>query len=115
MHLIKVLAIQNDHYAPLDEVRPQIAMRLREHAAEEKYRAKIRELDELAFESPDELTHLSETSGLPIQHVADVTQQTGPAPFDAPALRNAAFADEVLHAGSTVALSRSTRLLMSFG
>jgi peptidyl-prolyl cis-trans isomerase D len=99
VHLIKVLAIQNDQYAKLDEVRPQIISRLREQAADEKYRAKIRELDELAFESPDELAHLSETSGLPIQHVVAVTQSTGPAPFEAPALRAAAFGDEVISRG----------------
>ncbi len=95
MHLIKVLSVQSDEYAPLEEVRPQIAARLREQAADEKYRAKILELDTLAFESPDELTHLAETSGLKIQSVTGVTQDTGSAPFDAAALRTAAFADDV--------------------
>ena len=80
-------------------MRPQIVVRLREQAAEEKYRAKIRELDELAFETPDELTHVSETSGLPVQHVINVTQTAGAAPFDAPALRTAAFSDEVIGRG----------------
>ncbi len=64
VHLIKVLSIQNEDYASLAEVRPQITARLREQAADEKYRTKIRELDELAFEAPDELNHLAETSGL---------------------------------------------------
>ena len=99
VHLVKVLAIQNDQYAKLEQVRPQIIQHLREQAAEEKYRAKIRELDELAFESPDELTHLAETSGLPVQHAVNVTQTNGPAPFDAATLRTAAFADEVLSRG----------------
>lgn len=99
VHLIKVLAIQNDQYPPLDQVRPQIVARLREQAAEEKYRAKIRELDELAFETPDDLTHVSEASGLAVQHVANVTQTAGAAPFDAPTLRAAAFGDEVISRG----------------
>jgi peptidyl-prolyl cis-trans isomerase D len=99
VHLIKVLAVQNDQYPPLAQVRPQIVTRLREQAAEEKYRAKIRELDELAFETPDELAHVSEASGLPVQHVTNVTQTTGTAPFDAPALRTAAFGDEVISRG----------------
>jgi peptidyl-prolyl cis-trans isomerase D len=99
MHLIKVLSIQSDQYAPLAEVRPQIVARLREQAADEKYRTKIRELDELAFESPDELTHLAETSGLAIQHVTGVTQDAGVAPFDSAALRSAAFADDVIARG----------------
>ncbi len=99
VHLIKVLAIQNDAYATLDEVRPQIVARLREQAADEKYRTKIRELDELAFESPDELAHLSDTSGMPIQHVVGVTANAGPAPFDLPALRTGAFSDDVVSRG----------------
>jgi peptidyl-prolyl cis-trans isomerase D len=99
VHLIKVLSVQTDQYAPLAEVRPQIAARLREQAADEKYRAKVRELDELAFESPDELTHLAETSGLQIQHVSGVTQDAGPPPFDAAALRGGAFADDVVSRG----------------
>lgn len=99
MHLIKVLSVQSDAYAPLDEVRPQIAARLREQAADEKYRAKILELDTLAFESPDELTHLAETSGLKIQSVTGVTHDAGSPPFDTNALRTAAFADDVLARG----------------
>lgn len=99
VHLIKVLSIQNDGYAPIAEVRPQIMARLREQAADEKYRTKIRELDELAFESPDELTHLAESSGLHIQHVTGVTQDAGPAPFDAEALRTGAFSDDVVSRG----------------
>ena len=99
VHLIKVLSIQNEDYAPLAEVRPQITARLREQAADEKYRTKIRELDELAFEAPDELTHLAETSGLQIQQVTGVTQDAAPAPFDADALRAGAFSDDVVSRG----------------
>ncbi len=99
VHLIKVLSVQSDQYAPLSEVRPQIVARLSEQAADEKYRTKIRELDELAFESPDELTHLAETSGLQIQHVTGVTQDAGPAPFDSATLRTGAFADDVVARG----------------
>ena len=99
VHLIKVLAIQNDQYPKLDELRTQIVNRLSAQAAEEKYRAKIRELDELAFESPDELSHLADASGLPIQHVTGITQNVGAAPFDVAALRSGAFGDEVLSKG----------------
>ena len=99
VHLIKVLSIQNEDYAPLAEVRPQITARLREQATDEKYRTKIRELDELAFEAPDELIHLAETSGLKIQHVTGVTQDAAPAPFDADALRAGAFSDDVMSRG----------------
>ena len=98
-HLIKVLAVKEDHYPKLDEVRPQIVEGLREDAAEEKYRAKIRDLDELAFESSDGLTQLAKTSDLQIKQAADVTRSAGPAPFDAPALRKAAFSDDVLTKG----------------
>ncbi len=98
-HLIKVLAIKDDQYPKLDEVRPKIVERLREDAAEEKYRAKVRDLDELAFESPDALTQISKTAELPIRHATGVTTNAGPAPFDAPELRKAAFGDDVIAKG----------------
>ena len=99
VHLIKLLAIQADVYASLDSLRPQIIARLREQAAEEKFRVKVRELDELAFETPDELTHLAEVTGLPIQQIAGVTQTSGLAPFDVAALRTAAFSEDVVSKG----------------
>jgi peptidyl-prolyl cis-trans isomerase D len=45
------------------------------------------------------LTHLSETSGLPVQRVVGVTRNAGTAPFDAAALRVGAFDDEVISRG----------------
>lgn len=99
LHLIKVIAIETDRFPSLDEMRPQIVTRLREGAAEEKFRVKLRELDELAFETPDELQHVSEATGLTIQHVKGVTANEGAAPFDAPALRTAAFAEDVITKG----------------
>ncbi len=99
VHLIKVIAIENDPFPALDEMRPQIVTRLREGGAEEKFRTKLRELDELAFEMPDGLKHVSEVTGLEIQHVKDVTATEGAAPFDVPALRTAAFVDDVVTKG----------------
>jgi peptidyl-prolyl cis-trans isomerase D len=99
VHLIKVVAIRGDQYPPIEQVRDQIAADLREQAAEEKYRAKINELDQLAFETPEDLTHVSEVSQLPIKTVIGVTQATGAAPFDAQSLRTAAFGDDVLARG----------------
>jgi len=99
VHLIKVVAIRGDQYPPIEKMRDQIATELREQAADEKYRAKITELDQLAFETPDDLTHLSEVSQLPVQVAIGVTQAHGPAPFDVQSLRNAAFGDDVLARG----------------
>jgi len=99
VHLIKVVAIRGDQYPPIEKMRDQIATELREQAADEKYRAKISELDQLAFETPDDLTHLAEVSQLPVQIAVGVTQTNGPAPFDTPSLRTAAFGDDVLARG----------------
>ncbi len=99
LHLIKVVAIEADQFPSLDEMRPQIVARLREGAAEEKFRVKVRELDELAFETPDDLQHVAEAAGLTIQRVTGVTANEGAAPLDAPALRTAAFADDVVAKG----------------
>jgi peptidyl-prolyl cis-trans isomerase D len=99
VHLIKVIEIKTDEYASLDAMRPEITERLRRQAADEKYRTKIRELDELAFESPDGLDQLAQSSSLTVQHVKDITQNAGAAPFDHAELRTAAFADDVLARG----------------
>jgi len=99
VHLIKVLEVRTDEYATLDAMRPEISERLRRQSADEKFRTKIRELDELAFESPEGLEQLAQTSSMTVQHVKDVTPNAGPAPFDHAELRKAAFADEVLARG----------------
>lgn len=99
VHLIKLVAVKTDEYASLDAMRSEITERLRRQSADEKYRAKIRELDELAFESPDGLDQLAQSSGLTVQHVKGVTQNAGAAPFDHPELRTAAFADDVVARG----------------
>ncbi|HET6470632.1 MAG TPA: SurA N-terminal domain-containing protein [Pseudomonadales bacterium] len=99
VHLIKVVAIRADQYPAIEKVRDQIVAELREQAADEKYRAKITELDQLAFETPDDLTHLAEVSQLPIKTATGITQSKGTAPFDVQSLRNAAFGDDVVGRG----------------
>lgn len=99
VHLIKVLDARTEQYASLDELRAEITARLRRQAAEETFRTKLRELDELAFDSPDGLDQLAQSSGLQILHVKGVTQNAGAAPFDHAELRTAAFADDVLTRG----------------
>ena len=99
VHLIKLVEVKTDEYASLDAMRSEITERLRRQSADEKYRAKIRELDELAFESPDGLDQLAQSSGLSVQHVKGVTQNAGAAPFDHAELRTAAFADDVVARG----------------
>jgi peptidyl-prolyl cis-trans isomerase D len=99
LHLIKVIEVRTDEYASLDELRAEITSRLRRQSAEEKFRTKVRELDELAFESPDGLDQVAEHGQLPVMHVEGITPSKGAAPFDRTELRSAAFSEEVLARG----------------
>jgi peptidyl-prolyl cis-trans isomerase D len=67
VHLIKVLEARTEVYASLDEKRQEIVASLRRGAAEEIFTGKVRELDELAFESSEGLEALSTAMGLEIQ------------------------------------------------
>ncbi len=100
VHLIQVLDVKTQPFSPIEEQREAITSRVRHQKADEDYRAKIRTLDEVAFESPDGLGEVAGAAGVEANHVIGVTKNAGAAPFENAQLRAAAFSDDVLLRGS---------------
>ena len=99
MHLIKVDEVRAEAFPTLGQQHDEIVAQLRHEKAETDYRDRVRELDELAFESPDALDRLAELTGDTAHHAANVTRDAGSAPFDNASLREVAFSEDVLTRG----------------
>lgn len=99
VHLIKVLEARSEAYPPLEEKRASIVDSLKRSAAEEIYAGKVRELDELAFESPEGLDTLAGSMGLDVRSSEGVTRQSGLGPFGDAKVREAVFSEDVLEKG----------------
>jgi len=99
VHLIQLLAVREDAYPELAEVHDELALRLRKQRAEETFSEQVRELDRLAFESPDGLAALAQTLGLEVETADGVTRDSGSGPFERARVREAAFTEDVLERG----------------
>jgi peptidyl-prolyl cis-trans isomerase D len=99
VHLIKLLDVKTTEYPSLEERREEIVASLRRSAAEEMYASKVRELDELAFDSPESLEPIAEALGLEIARQSGVARESGTGPFSDKKVRDAAFSEEVLEKG----------------
>lgn len=99
VHLIKLLDVKTTEYPSLEERREEIVASLRRSAAEEMYAAKVRELDELAFDSPESLEQIAEALGLEIARQSGVARESGTGAFSDKRVRDAAFSEEVLEKG----------------
>lgn len=98
-HLIQLEEVRDNAYPDFASVRQNIEQRLRREQAELVYAERLRELDNLAFEHPNDLQAIVEQLGLERQTVDAVTRTEGPAPFDDPALRDRLFSEDVLQKG----------------
>lgn len=98
-HLIELEEVRINPYPPLETARTEIEQRLRRDQAGSLFAEKVRELDSLAFEHPNDLATIESQLGLTVQQAEGVTRGQGPAPFDDPTLRDAVFADDVLENG----------------
>jgi peptidyl-prolyl cis-trans isomerase D len=99
VHLIKLLDVKTTEYPSLEERREEIVASLRRSAAEEMYASKVRELDELAFDSPESLEPIADAVGLEIARQSGVARESGAGPFSDKKVRDAAFSEEVLEKG----------------
>jgi len=98
-HLIQLEEIRDNAYPDFESVRQDIERRLRREQAELVYAERLRELDNLAFEHPNDLEAIVEELGLERQTVDGVTRTEGPAPFDDSTLRDRLFSEDVLEKG----------------
>ena len=99
-HLIRLDGVEINPYPSFDEQRAGIEERLRETAARELFKERLREFDNLAFEMSDSLDGIAEELGLEQRILADVTRDAGEGIFVNADLRAALFAPDVLEDGN---------------
>lgn len=104
VHLIQLEAVRAIEYPSLDAERPGIEARLRQEQADALFDERKRELDNLAFERPDDLNSIAEELGLPREQLADVTREAGEGVFAQPEIRDALFVGDVLDKGFNTAV-----------
>lgn len=104
VHLIQLEAVRAIEYPSLDAERPGIEARLRQEQADALFDERKRELDNLAFERPDDLNSIAEELGLPREQLADVTREAGEGVFAQPEIRGALFVGDVLDKGFNTAV-----------
>jgi peptidyl-prolyl cis-trans isomerase D len=98
-HLIQLEEVREIEYPAFDVARAGIEERLRREQADALFQERVRELDNLAFERPNDLPGVAEELGLEVRRVEGVTRSSGADPFTVEALRTAVFAPEVLEKG----------------
>jgi len=99
VHLIKLLDVKTTEYPTLEVRRDEIVASLRRGAAEELYASKLRELDELAFDSPESLDPIKAAFALEIVKETGISRDAGPGVFSDKKVRDAAFGEDVLEKG----------------
>lgn len=99
VHLIKFVEVEDVDVPTLAERAVDIEAELRSREAEQLFEDMRREVDELAFEEGDTLDGLKERYGLEIESLEGATRSSRDGIFADLAVRQAAFADEVLVEG----------------
>jgi peptidyl-prolyl cis-trans isomerase D len=100
-HLIRLEAVREPQTRPFDEpaVQAELLQAYRQRDAERRYQELSEKLEQTAFESPASLEPAAKAAGLAVQTSDWLTRTEGPGLFAIPAVREAAFAEEVLQAG----------------
>lgn len=99
-HLIKLLGVRQPSTKPFAEVRSQLLAEYQKKKADDEYYGLGDQLANLAYEHPDSLADVSKQLNLPVLTVADVTRDSGTGIAANPAVRTAAFGDNVLNQGN---------------
>jgi peptidyl-prolyl cis-trans isomerase D len=100
-HLIKLEDLRASQTRPFDDpgVQAELLAAYRQRDAERRYQELAEKIEQTAFESPNSLDAVAQASGLPVQTSEWFTRSEGAGIAAQPAVREAAFADEVLQAG----------------
>lgn len=99
VHLIELKEITDTEFPSFEEMRAEIETGLRRAEAERVFLERVRELDNLAFEQPEDLDGLSAALGLEIQTAQGISRTTGSGIFGNVTLRESLFTSEVLDQG----------------
>ena len=102
-HLIRLDGIEIEPYPSFEEQRADIEGTLRDAAAREMFKDRIRELDNLAFELSDSLDGIAQELDLEQKAVAGITRTSGEDIFVNAGLRDVLFETDVLLDGNNSA------------
>ncbi len=95
-HLIKLLEVKSGDVRPLEEVREQIASRIKNEKAEEAFYIKKDKISQLAFDNYDSLTAAAAEGELEIKTSEAFARSGGQGIFANAALLQEAFGNDVL-------------------
>src|SRR5207237_83910 len=100
-HLIKVEDVREGRTKPFEdaEVQAELLKAYRAKDAQRRFQEMSEKLEQTAFESPNSLDGAAKAVGLTVQTSDWFTRTAGAGIADKPAVREAAFADEVLKSG----------------
>lgn len=99
VHLIQLKKIIATEFPSLEEMRAEIVDSLKRAEAQRLFIDRARELDNLAFEQPEDLEGISSALGLEIHTAEGITRTTGSGIFGNVTLRESLFTPEVLDQG----------------
>lgn len=99
-HIIKLTGIQPGATKAFEEVREQLEHDLRRHAAEELFYDRAEVLANTVYEHPDTLSAAAQTLGLEVLTTNYFDRSTGGGIASNPAVREAAFGDDVYKDGT---------------
>lgn len=95
-HLIKVTELLPGETKPFDAIKDKIKQDVQKAEAESKYYELADKVTEISYEHSDNLTEAAQAIGVSIKKTALFTQSQGEGIASEPAVRNAAFSEEVL-------------------
>jgi len=95
-HLIKVTELSPAKIKPFDEVKDELLKTFQRNAAENKFYEQGQKLTELSYEHPDSLEPAAKALNLNIESTGYFTREAGEGIAAEPAVRTAAFSDDVL-------------------
>lgn len=100
-HLIKLDELRAAQTRPFDDpaVQAELVEMYRRRDAERRFQEMSEKLEQAAFESPSSLVPAAEAVGLEVQTTDWFTRETGAGLAAQPAVREAAFSQDVLEAG----------------
>jgi peptidyl-prolyl cis-trans isomerase D len=99
VHLIELKEIVASEFPSLDDMRADIELGLRRAEAQRLFIERVRELDNLAFEQPEDLDGISSALGLEVETALGISRNSGSGIFGNVTLRDSIFTSEVLDQG----------------
>ncbi len=99
-HLIQLREVRAATQTPFEEVREQLVTEYGNSERERLFNDRVSELSDLVFAEPGSLAPTAEALSLEVKQAGPFSRLSGEGPFAVPAVRDAAFADEVLREGT---------------